>query len=171
MSVLATVGIFVYWYCYYDWAHDGHQLIPFDQLRNWSECTHWENFSVRGFDNFNFDKDPCGYFTYGKVKASTLSLTVLVIIEMFNAVNALSEDSSFFRLDSGSTLSCFLLLLCLLSYTASFCTFLSFKRSSLPLHSTNKTGCWPSHSHSRCLLLKRSSRQSPELEITLLLLL
>jgi magnesium-transporting ATPase (P-type) len=20
----ATVGIFVYWYCYYDWAGDGH---------------------------------------------------------------------------------------------------------------------------------------------------
>merc|ERR1712054_144692 len=38
--------------------------------------------------------DPCSYFRKGKVKASTLSLTVLVIIEMLNALNALSEDGS-----------------------------------------------------------------------------
>lgn len=35
--------------------------------------------------------DPCEYFTVGKAKASTLSLSVLVAIEMFNALNALSE--------------------------------------------------------------------------------
>ena len=37
---------------------------------------------------------PCDYFTDGKIKACTLSLTVLVAIEMFNALNALSEDGS-----------------------------------------------------------------------------
>ena len=36
-------------------------------------------------------KHPCDYFTDGKAKASTLSLSVLVAIEMFNALNALSE--------------------------------------------------------------------------------
>ncbi len=36
-------------------------------------------------------EDPCDYFRAGKAKASTLSLSVLVAIEMFNALNALSE--------------------------------------------------------------------------------
>ena len=43
-----------------------------------------------GAHTFKFS-DPCDYFTYGKAKASTLSLSVLVAIEMFNAMNALSE--------------------------------------------------------------------------------
>ena len=37
---------------------------------------------------------PCDYFEKGKVTASTLSLTVLVTIEMMNSLNALSEDCS-----------------------------------------------------------------------------
>jgi len=89
----ATVGIFVYWYMYYQSA-DNHTLVPFEQLSNWSECTKDWNLKVNDFGPYNFQKDPCSYFTIGKTKASTLSLTVLVMIEMFNAVNALSEDSS-----------------------------------------------------------------------------
>ncbi len=42
----------------------------------------------------DFSANPCEYFTKGKVKASTLSLSVLVLIEMLNALNALSEDNS-----------------------------------------------------------------------------
>ena len=43
-----------------------------------------------GGRTLTFD-DPCDYFRAGKAKASTLSLSVLVAIEMFNALNALSE--------------------------------------------------------------------------------
>merc|ERR1719498_324808 len=42
--------------------------------------------------------NPCDYFDHGKIKASTLSLTVLVVIEMLNAFNALSEDGSLLQM-------------------------------------------------------------------------
>ena len=48
---------------------------------------------IAGGKMVNFD-EPCDYFTVGKAKASTLSLSVLVSIEMFNALNALSEVSN-----------------------------------------------------------------------------
>jgi len=92
---LATVGIFTYWYTAYDWSGDGHSLVKFTELANWSECSNWQGFSVNNYGKYTqFKTNPCSYFTVGKQKASTLSLTVLVVIEMFNALNALSEDSS-----------------------------------------------------------------------------
>jgi Ca2+-transporting ATPase len=90
----ATVGIFVYWYTMADTA-DGHTLVTFDQLSHWTECPTWTDFKVNNFvDGMDLSKNPCDYFTKGKVKAATLSLSVLVMIEMFNAYNALSEDNS-----------------------------------------------------------------------------
>jgi len=89
----ATVGIFVWWYV---WAEtgDGHTLVTFDQLSHWSECPTWVGFQVNNVFGLDFSKDPCQYFIKGKVKASTLSLSVLVTIEMLNALNAISEDNS-----------------------------------------------------------------------------
>ena len=46
----------------------------------------------------DFTDNPCSYFTVGKVKASTLSLSVLVVIEMLNAFNALSSDGSLYHM-------------------------------------------------------------------------
>lgn len=91
---VATVGIFVYWYTM-DNSVDGHTLVTFQQLSHWSECPTWEGFKVDNFiDGLDLQTNPCDYFTKGKVKASTLSLSVLVMIEMFNAYNAISEDGS-----------------------------------------------------------------------------
>merc|ERR1719310_357972 len=93
----ATVGIFVYWYVF-DYSADGHTLVTTGELVTWGKCATWTGFSPRAYGDMSFDKDPCSYFTTGKVKASTLSLTVLVIIEMLNAFNALSEDGSLIQM-------------------------------------------------------------------------
>jgi|Transcript_22419 Ca2+-transporting ATPase len=91
---LATVGIFVWWYTMAE-TGDGHTLVSFQQLSNWSQCPEWKDFTVNNFvEGMDFSQAPCEYFTKGKVKASTLSLSVLVVIEMLNALNAISEDNS-----------------------------------------------------------------------------
>jgi P-type Ca2+ transporter type 2C len=58
------------------------------------ECEKWTDFKVNNFMGLDLQSDPCSYFTVGKRKAVSLSLTVLVIIEMFNAMNAISDESS-----------------------------------------------------------------------------
>ncbi|KAJ4839112.1 Calcium-transporting ATPase, endoplasmic reticulum-type [Turnera subulata] len=100
---IATVGIFILWYTQASFlginlASDGHTLVELSQLRTWGECSTWSNFtaapySVAGGRMITFT-DPCDYFSAGKVKPMTLSLSVLVAIEMFNSLNALSEDNS-----------------------------------------------------------------------------
>lgn len=119
----ATVGIFVFWFTAYEdfvsllgpglmsslgATYDGHSMVSYDQLTHWGQCrtgeeavgTIFEDFSVNDFDFDgdgdidDFSSNPCSYFSKGKMKASTLSLSVLVTIEMFNALNAISEDGS-----------------------------------------------------------------------------
>lgn len=87
----ACVGVFVYWYLY----HPGdHTNISWEQLSTWGHCSEWTDFKINDFDGLDMQTDPCKYFTEGKQTPSTLSLSVLVAIEMFNALNALSEDGS-----------------------------------------------------------------------------
>ncbi|XP_042437757.1 calcium-transporting ATPase, endoplasmic reticulum-type-like [Zingiber officinale] len=103
---LSTVGIFILWYTQpsvfgIDLASDGHTIVSLAQLRSWGQCHTWTDFSPKPFFAGNrmiSFTDPCHYFTHGKVKAMTLSLSVLVAIEMFNSLNALSEDNSLVRM-------------------------------------------------------------------------
>ncbi|XP_078435457.1 calcium-transporting ATPase 1, endoplasmic reticulum-type-like [Wolffia australiana] len=100
----ATVGIFVIWYTQESFlginlTQDGHTLVTYSQLSDWARCPSWTDFRPTNFTAgpnkvFSFESDPCEYFKSGKIKATTLSLSVLVAIEMFNSLNALSEDSS-----------------------------------------------------------------------------
>jgi Ca2+-transporting ATPase len=94
----ATVGILIYWYVYDTTAPDGHSLVSMEQLMNWGQCSTgtgiWEGFKVKPFGSMQAGDSSCAYFTGGKDKASSLSLTVLVVIEMLNAFNALCEDTS-----------------------------------------------------------------------------
>lgn len=100
---IATVGVFIIWYTHgsflgIDLSGDGHTLVTYSQLSDWGHCPSWEGFKVTPFTagnrKFSFNSNPCDYFQTGKVKAMTLSLSVLVAIEMFNSLNALSEDGS-----------------------------------------------------------------------------
>jgi len=93
---LATVGIFIYWYVFAE-TGDGHTLVTWYQLSHWGKCPTWskDEFSPVNFiEGIDLEANPCAYFAAGKVKASTLSLSVLVVIEMLNALNAISEDNS-----------------------------------------------------------------------------
>ena len=101
----ATVAVFAVWYTHdsfmgIDLSADGHTAITFEQLRNWESCPTWRGFRASPFtaggSTVSFG-GACEYFAAGKVKASTLSLSVLVAIEMFNAANALSEDNSLLK--------------------------------------------------------------------------
>lgn len=77
---------------------DAHTLVSISELMTWGKCSSWTDFQVKDILGMSFAKEPCAYFTNGKEKASTLSLTVLVIIEMLNAFNALSEDGSLLQM-------------------------------------------------------------------------
>ena len=101
---VATVGAFAIWFTStsfmgIDLSEDGHAPVTMHQLMHWDQCASWRGFKGGKFTagGVTYDytgKNACEYFEAGKVKASTLSLTVLVAIEMFNALNALSEDGS-----------------------------------------------------------------------------
>lgn len=93
----ATVGIFIFYYVFYRSPNTVHTLITFSELRNWTKCEDWKGAVFRGYE-----VNPCDYFITGKRKASTMSLTVLTIIEMFNALNALSENQSILRIGAFS---------------------------------------------------------------------
>ncbi|KAL2895054.1 Calcium-transporting ATPase 3 endoplasmic reticulum-type [Bienertia sinuspersici] len=73
---LATVAGFIWWFVY---AETGPRL-PYSELMNFDTC-HMRQTSY-----------PCSIFE--DRHPSTVSMTVLVVVEMFNALNNLSENQS-----------------------------------------------------------------------------
>lgn len=83
---IATVAGFVWWFVYYD---NGPKL-PYAELMNFDSCTTRET---------NY---PCSVFS--DRHPSTVAMTVLVVVEMFNALNNLSENQSLFVIPPWSNL-------------------------------------------------------------------
>lgn len=73
---VATVAGFIWWYVY---SNDGPKL-PYSELMNFDSCSTRET------------THPCSIFE--DRHPSTVSMTVLVVVEMFNALNNLSENQS-----------------------------------------------------------------------------
>lgn len=80
---IATVGGYAWWFMYYS----GGPQITFSQLRHFHRCSS------------EFPEIGCQMFSNDMAKsASTVSLSILVVIEMFNAMNALSSSESLLTL-------------------------------------------------------------------------
>jgi len=81
---LATVGAFLYSY-----ANMG---VDISKVRTWTECAKWAPGAVVGFEN------ACDAFSgaKGKMAASSVALSSLVMMEMLRAMCAVSESESLF---------------------------------------------------------------------------
>jgi len=77
---IGTIWGFIYWYMYYT----GGPQITYAQLTHFHECFAHTNPIYKDMN--------CGIFH--DARPSTVSLSILVLIEMFNACNALSENQS-----------------------------------------------------------------------------
>jgi len=78
---VATVAGFAIWFLK---GYDGSEGVSWYQLTHFSSCADWADASV-----------DCAVFA--DLRPKTVALSILVSIEMFNALNALSENESLLR--------------------------------------------------------------------------
>jgi Ca2+ transporting ATPase len=100
---IGTVGGFIWWYL----SATAGPHISWEQLINFHEC-HSNKVLFSGID--------CAIFH--DARPSTMSLSILVTIEMFNALNALSENQSL--LSTPPTSNPYVLIACALSFALHF---------------------------------------------------
>eukprot|EP01038_Epipyxis_sp_PR26KG_P009613 gene9613-12945_t len=84
----ATIGVFVWWYL--------DKSVSFHQLSRWGDCLSWVDFS-HSANAPDWPERPCEIFTLDRIKPQTMSLSVLVTIEMLKALSAVSLDQSLLR--------------------------------------------------------------------------
>ena len=84
---MVTVGGFAWWYMF----NASGPRMSWQQLTNFKDC-------VEGTEKYS-----CDIF-WSNRKASTMSMTILVVVEMFNALNALSENGSLLHHSPSSNL-------------------------------------------------------------------
>ena len=101
---IGTVGGFIWWYLY---CSTGPQ-ITFQQLTNFHSCFNDTTGLYKGIS--------CSIFDHPS--PSTMSLSILVTIEMFNALNALSENQSLLTVTPLSNL--YVIAACTLSFALHF---------------------------------------------------
>ncbi|KAL3906050.1 MAG: hypothetical protein SGPRY_010691, partial [Prymnesium sp.] len=78
---VATVAGFALWFLY---GYNGSEGMSWHQLSHFSSCAEWDEPQV-----------DCEVFS--DLRPKTVALSILVSIEMFNALNALSENESLLR--------------------------------------------------------------------------
>ncbi len=86
---VASVMVYIHWYVGMQ-TEDGHRNVTFSMLRDWSKCTHWDA-ALKAKCTIHKE---CDLFMIDGPKATTMSLTTLVLLEMMGAINALSDSQS-----------------------------------------------------------------------------
>lgn len=102
---IGTVGGFIWWYL----ASASGPQISWEQLVNFHDCSTGANPALFKDIDCSIFHDP---------RPSTMSLSILVTIEMFNALNALSENQSLLTTPPSS--NPYVLLACALSFALHF---------------------------------------------------
>lgn len=82
----STIGIFIWWYL--------DKGITFKQLMHWGDCLSWPDFNP----GHGMEGHGCEIFTEYRVYPQSLSLSVLVVIELIKALSAISLNTSIFQM-------------------------------------------------------------------------
>mmetsp|Transcript_15858 Transcript_15858/g.47683 ORF Transcript_15858/g.47683 Transcript_15858/m.47683 type:complete len:204 (-) Transcript_15858:412-1023(-) len=85
---LATVAGFALWFMR---GYDGHGGVTWHQLSHFSTCAEWSDAPTAVAPPIS----DCDVFA--DLRPKTVALSILVAIEMFNALNALSENESLLK--------------------------------------------------------------------------
>eukprot|EP01040_Poterioochromonas_malhamensis_P004158 gene4158-4451_t len=83
----ATIGALVWWFL--------DQGVTFKQLCRWDQCLEWGDDFAHSLEAPRWPNKPCNIFQAAALQQpQTLSLTVLVMIELFKALSAVSLEHS-----------------------------------------------------------------------------